>query len=34
MDDRLKQEAIRLYDRFTHEGLERRVFMSRMVTLA
>jgi len=34
MDDGLKQEAIRLYDRFTHEGLERRVFMRRMVALA
>ena len=34
MDGRLKQEAIRLYDRFTHEGLERRVFMTRMVALA
>ena len=34
MDDGLKQEAIRLYDRFTHEGLDRRVFMSRMVALA
>ena len=34
MDDRLKQEAILLYDRFTHEGLDRRVFMARMVALA
>jgi len=34
MDGGLKQEAIRLYDRFTHEGLERRVFMTRMVALA
>jgi len=34
MDDGLKQEAICLYDRFTHEGLERRVFMRRMVALA
>ena len=34
MDDHLKREAIALYDRFTHEGLDRRVFMSRMVALA
>jgi carboxymethylenebutenolidase len=34
MDGRLKQEAIRLYDRFTHEALERRAFMTRMVALA
>ena len=34
MDDNLKQEAIRLYDRFTHDGLDRRVFMTRMVALA
>ena len=34
MDSKLKQEAIQLYDRFTHEGLDRRVFMSRMMVLA
>jgi len=34
MDDKLKQAAIELYDRFTHEGLDRRVFVSRMVALA
>ncbi|HJR83422.1 MAG TPA: dienelactone hydrolase family protein, partial [Sphingomicrobium sp.] len=34
MDDELKQEAILLYDRFTHEGLDRRLFMGRMVALA
>lgn len=34
MDEDLKQEAILLYDRFTHDGLDRRSFMSRMVTLA
>ena len=34
MDDKLKQEAILLYDRFTHEGMERRDFMQRMATLA
>ena len=34
MDQKLKQAAIELYDRFTHEGLDRRVFMARMVALA
>ncbi|NUT01000.1 MAG: dienelactone hydrolase family protein [Sphingomonas sp.] len=34
MNDRLKQEAILLYDRFTHDGLDRRLFMARMVALA
>lgn len=34
MDDRIKQQAIALYDRFTHEGLPRREFMSRMIALA
>ena len=34
MDEKLKQAAIELYDGFTHEGLDRRVFMSRMVALA
>lgn len=34
MDEKLKRAAIDLYDRFTHEGLDRRVFMSRMVALA
>ena len=34
MDEKLKQAAIELYDRFTHEGLDRRVFVSRMVALA
>jgi carboxymethylenebutenolidase len=34
MDAKLRQDAIELYDRFTHEGLERRVFMSRMMALA
>lgn len=34
MDDKLMRAAIKLYDRFTHEGLDRRVFMSRMVALA
>jgi len=33
-DPRVRQQAIELYDRFTHEGLDRRVFMSRMVALA
>ena len=34
MDEKLTQEAILLYDRFTHDGLDRRVFMTRMVALA
>jgi carboxymethylenebutenolidase len=34
MTDDLKARAIALYDRFTHEGLERREFMARMVALA
>ena len=34
MDPQLRQAAIALYDRFTHEGLDRRIFMSRMVALA
>ena len=34
MDPQLRQAAIALYDRFTHEGLDRRVFMARMVALA
>lgn len=29
-----RRRAIALYDRFTHEGMERRLFMSRMVALA
>ena len=34
MDPQLRPAAIALYDRFTHEGLDRRVFMARMVALA
>lgn len=34
MDPQLRQAAIALYDRFTHGGLDRRVFMARMVALA
>jgi carboxymethylenebutenolidase len=34
MTDDLRQQAIALYDRFTHEGLPRREFMSRMVAIA
>jgi carboxymethylenebutenolidase len=34
MDGQLRRQAIDLYDRFTHEGLDRRLFMTRMVTLA
>lgn len=34
MQSQLKQAAIELYDRYTHEGLDRRIFMTRMVALA
>ena len=34
MHDAIRREAIALYDRFTHEGMERRDFMARMVALA
>jgi carboxymethylenebutenolidase len=34
MTDDLRQQAISLYDSFTHEGMERRTFMARMVALA
>ena len=34
MNDRIRQAAIALYDQFTHEGMERRRFMARMVALA
>ncbi len=34
MEPEVRQQAIELYDRFTHEGMERRVFMRRRVALA
>ena len=34
MSDDIRQEAIQLYDRFTHEGTDRRAFMADMVKLA
>ncbi len=34
MDSNTRQQAIDLYDRFTHEGMERRSFMAQMVKLA
>lgn len=34
MGDDIRQKAIALYDRFTHEGMDRRLFMARMVALA
>jgi carboxymethylenebutenolidase len=34
MTDDIRQQAIALYDRFTHEGMPRRDFMARMVVLA
>lgn len=34
MTDDIRQQAIALYDRFTHEGMERRTFMARMAVIA
>ena len=34
MNDGIREKAIALYDRFTHEGMERRDFMTRMVAIA
>ena len=34
MNDDIRTKAIALYDRFTHEGMDRRLFMHRMVALA
>ena len=34
MDQSTRQQAILLYDRFTHEGMERRTFMAEMAKLA
>ena len=34
MDDDLRQQAIELYDRFTHEGMERRDFFAAMTRFA
>jgi carboxymethylenebutenolidase len=34
VDDTTRQQAIFLYDRFTHEGTDRRAFMAEMVKLA
>ncbi len=34
MTDSIRQKAIQLYDRFTHEGTDRREFMAEMVKLA
>jgi carboxymethylenebutenolidase len=34
LDPSARQRAITLYDRFTHEGMERRAFMAEMVKLA
>lgn len=34
MDDTTRQQAISLYDRFTHEGMERRAFMAEMARIA
>lgn len=34
LDPAVRRAAIELYDRFTHDGMDRRLFMARMVTLA
>ena len=34
MNKDVRQEAVKLYDEFTHAGMERRTFMARMVALA
>ena len=34
MNDDIRAKAIALYDRFTHDGMDRRLFMRRMVALA
>ena len=34
LDEQARQKAITLYDRFTHEGIERRAFMAEMVKIA
>jgi carboxymethylenebutenolidase len=34
MEDTTRQQAIYLYDRFTHDGMERRAFMAEMAKLA
>jgi carboxymethylenebutenolidase len=34
MDDVTRKQAIELYDRFTHEGMDRRLFMGRMTAIA
>ena len=33
-DDDIRRQAIELYDRFTHDGMDRRLFIGRMVALA
>jgi len=34
MDEQRRQQAVYLYDRFTHDGMERRAFMAEMAKLA
>ncbi len=34
MDKLLRQRAVELYDRFTHDGMERRAFMTEMTRIA
>ena len=34
MDDKIRSQAIALYDRFTHDGMDRRDFFAAMTKLA
>src|SRR5687767_14400879 len=34
MSDDVRSQAIALYDQYTHEGMDRRLFMRRMVAIA
>ena len=34
MDQDQRQQAVKLYDRYTHEGMDRRLFMARMTAIA
>ena len=34
MDEKQRQQAVELYDQYTHEGMDRRLFMARMTAIA
>ena len=34
MDENQRQQAVELYDQYTHEGMDRRLFMARMTAIA